>query len=114
MDLVFLQVMCDGWLCRSEATALRWGDFEFHADSSGRLHVARSKTEQAAEVLYLGTGAVEALLAIRSNEAVIDPAASVFGLSASQIYRRVKAATKMAGLGGGSAPTRPGWAWPRT
>ena len=47
---------------------------------------------------------METLLAIRPNEAVIDPATSVFGLSASQIYRRVKAATNMAGLGDGTAP----------
>ena len=44
---------------------------------------------------------MEALLAIRPNEAVIDPVTSVFGLSAGQISRRIKAATKMAGLGEG-------------
>ena len=44
---------------------------------------------------------MEALLAIRPNEAVIDPGASVFGLSAFQIYRRIKVATKMAGFGEG-------------
>ena len=77
------------------------GGIEVHADGSGRLHVVRSKTDQTAEraVLYLGLAAVEALLAIRPEEAVIDPGASVFGLSASQISRRIKAATKMAGLG---------------
>ena len=65
MDLALLQVMRDGLLRRSEAAVLRWGDLEFHADDSGRLHVSRSKTNQAAEgsVLYLGPGAVEALLA---------------------------------------------------
>ena len=103
VDLALLQVMRDGLLRRSEAAALRWGDLEFHTDGSGRLHVLRSKTDQTAEgtVLYLGPVAVETLLAIRPEEAVIDPATSVFGLSDSQIYRRVKAATKMAGLGEG-------------
>ena len=103
MDLALLQVMRDGLLRRSEASALRWGDVEFHADGSGRLHVARSKTDQTAEgaVLYLGPAAVEALLAIRPQEAVIDPDASVFGLSAGQISRKIKAATKIAGLGDG-------------
>ena len=45
-----------------------------------RLHVARSKTDQTAEgaVLYLGPTAVDALLAIRPQEAVIDPGARVF------------------------------------
>ena len=50
-------------------------------------------------MLYLGPAAVEALLTIRPQEAVIDPDASVFRLSAVQISRRIKAATKMAGLG---------------
>ena len=103
VDLALLQAMREGLLRRSEASALRWGDVEFHADGSGRLHVVRSKTDQAAEgaVLYLGPAAVEAMLAIRPQEAVIDPDASVFGLSAGKISRKIKAATKIAGLGDG-------------
>ena len=103
MDLALLQVMRDVLLRRSEASALRWGDVELHEDGSGRLHVSRSKTDQTAEsaVCFLGPAAVEALLAIRPNEAVIDPSTKVFGLSAGQISRRIKAATKMAGLGDG-------------
>ena len=109
VDLAILQVMRDGLLRRSEAAALRWGDLEFHAEGSGRLHVVRSKTDHAAEgaVLYLGPAAVEALLAIRPQEAVIDPGASVFRLSAGQISRRIKAATKMAGLGDGFSAHSP-------
>ena len=109
MDLALLEVMRDGLLRLSEASALRWGDLEFHADGSGRLNVLRSKTDQTAEgaVLYLGPAAVNALLAIRPNEAVIDPAASVFGLSARQISRRIKTATKMAGLGEGFCARSP-------
>ena len=56
MDLALLQVMQDGLLRRSgEVTS------EAHAHGSGRLHVVRSKTDQAAErlVLYLGSAAVE-------------------------------------------------------
>ena len=109
VDLALLQVMRDGLLRRSEAAELRWGDVEVHEDGSGRLHVVRSKTDQAGEglVLYLGPAAVEALLAIRPQEAVIDPGASVFGLSAGQISRRIKAATKMAGLGDGFSAHSP-------
>ena len=44
---------------------------------------------------------MDALLAIRSDQAGIDSGASVFGLSARQISRRIKAATKMTGLGEG-------------
>ena len=109
VDLALLEVMRDGLLRRSEASALRWGGLEFHADGSGRLHVLRSKTDQAAEgvVPYLGPAAVEALLAIRPQEAVINPSTRVFGLSVSQISRRIKAATKMAGLGEGFSAHSP-------
>ena len=108
VDLALLQVMRDGLLRRSEA-APRWGAVEVHEDGSGRLYVARSKTDQASEgsVLYLGPAAMEALLAIRSQEAVIDSSASVFNLSAGQISRRIKAATKMAGLGVGFSAHSP-------
>ena len=111
-----LQVMRNGLLRRSEAAVLRWGEVEVRADGSGRQHVLRSKTDQAAEgsVLYLGPAAVVALLAIRPQEAVIDPGASVFGLLAGQISRRIEAATKMASLEMASVPTRPGSGWPRT
>ena len=51
--------------------------------------------------------AVEALLAIRPEDAVTDPAGSVFGLSASQISRRIKAAGRMAGLGDGFSAHSP-------
>ena len=55
----------------------------------------RSKNQASEEAaLYLGPAAVEALLAIRPHEAVIDPGTSVFGMSAGQISRRIKAATK--------------------
>ena len=52
-------------------------------------------------MLYLGPAAVESLLAIRPEEAMIDLATRVFGLSVSQIGRRIRAATKIAGLGEG-------------
>ena len=109
VDLALLEVMRDGLLRGSEASALRWGDLEFHTDGSGRLHVLRSKTDQTAvgAVLYLGPAAVDALLAIRPQEAVINPGARVFGLSARQISRRIKAATKMAGLGEGFSAHSP-------
>ena len=95
--------MRDGLLRCSEASALRWGDVELHEDGSGRLHLIRSKTDQSAEgkVLYLGPAGAQALLAISPEEAVVDPAARVLGLSASQIRRRIKAATMMANLGEG-------------
>ena len=103
MDLALLQVMRNGLLRRSEAAALTWGNVDLQEDGSGRLHLARSKTDQLAEgpVLYPGPAAAKALLAIRPAEAVINPAARVFNLSADRIDRRIKAATRMAGLGEG-------------
>ena len=90
------------------APALWWGDVEVHEAGSGRLHVVRSKNQASEEAaLYLGPAAVEALLAIRPHEAVIDPGASVFGLPVGQISRRIKAATKMAGLGDGFSAHSP-------
>ena len=49
VDVALLEVMRDGLLRGSEASALHWGDLEFHTDGSGRLHVLRSKTDQTAE-----------------------------------------------------------------
>ena len=107
VDLSLLQVMRDGMLRRSEAAALTWGNVE--SRETGRLHVARSKTDQTAQgaVLYIGPQAVDALLAIRPEEAAIDSNARVFGLSASQIGRRIKAAAKVAGLGEGYSAHSP-------
>ena len=103
VDLALLQVMRDGLLRISEAAALTWGNVELQEDGSGRLHVARSKTDQSSEgaVLFLGPAAVQTLVAIRPEEAVIDAGARVFNLSADRIRRRIKAAARMAGLGEG-------------
>ena len=45
---------------------------------------------------------------------MVDPATPVFGLSVSQIGRRVKATAKAAGLGTASSDTQGGLAWLRT
>ena len=102
VDLALLAVMRDGLLRRSEAAGLRWGDVEMRGDGSALLHVRRSKTNPEAEgaVLYVGRAATQALQTIiPEDEAVVDSAVPVFGLSASQIGRRVKAAAQAAGLG---------------
>ena len=102
VDLVLMSVLRDGLLRRSEAAELRWGDVEIQEDGAALLHVRRSKTDQEAEgtVLYVGQAAALALQAIMPEDAaVVDPATLVFGLSASQIGRRVNAVAKAAGLG---------------
>ena len=103
-DVALLSVLRDGLLRRPEASALRWADVEVQEDGSARLHVRRSKTDPEAEgaVLYIGSEAAAALVAIMPEGfAVVDPSTPVFGLSASQIGRRVDAAAKAAGLGDG-------------
>ena len=104
VDVALLSVLRDGLLRRSEATALRWGDVEVQDDGSARIQVRRSKTDPEAEgaVLYIGPEAAAALVTIMPESfAVVDPSTPVFGLSASQISRRVSAAAKAAGLGDG-------------
>ena len=104
VDIALLSVMRDGLLRISEAAELRWGDVEIQGDGSARLHVRRSKTDQEAAgvVLYIGQAAAQALQAIMpQNEAVVDAGMRVFGISASQIGRRIDAAAKAAGLGDG-------------
>ena len=84
--------MPDGLLRLSEPATLAQGNVEFLEEGSGRFHTARPKTDQPAEwvVLYLYPTGVEALLAIRSCEAVIDLAFSVLNLSVSRVGWRIK------------------------
>ena len=95
---VALVALSDAGLRRSEAAALTWGDVQRWDDGSGRITVIRSKTDVEAQgaVVAITPAAMKALDAIRpvgvgGNE-------RVFGLSESQIARRVKAIAKAAGL----------------
>ena len=96
-------VVHDGLLRVSEAAALHWGDVELVEDGSNRIRMPESKTDQEGEgmVLYLGPDAVEAPLAIRPEEAVIDGSTPVFGFYPDTIRRRLQQASRAAGL--------PGW-----
>ena len=56
VDVALVRARRDGLLRRSEAAALQWQDLSVEApDGSGRLHIARSKTDQEAHghVAYL-------------------------------------------------------------
>ena len=104
VDVALVSVLRDGLLRRSEAAALTWGDVDLQADGSARVHVQRSKTDPEAEgtVLYIGQAATAALVAMLPEDgAVVEPGNPVFGLSESQIGRRVRAAALAAGLGDG-------------
>ena len=100
-DIALASLMRDGMLRRSEAASLTWGDLLEEGDGTGRLTVARSKTDQEGEgvVLFVAAVMMEALRGIRPVEA--DAGDSLFRLSAEQIGRRISSAAVAAGLGGG-------------
>ena len=97
-DLALVAVLSDGGLRRSEAAALTWGDAQRWDDGSGRITVVRSKTDVEAQgaVVAITPAAMRALDAIRP--AGVGGGQKVFGLSESQIARRVKVIAKAAGL----------------
>ena len=97
-DVALVAALSDAGLRRSEASSLTWGDVQRWDDGSGRITVIRSKTdvEAAGAVVAITPAAMRALDAIRP--AGVGGEAKVFGLSESQIARRVKAIAKAAGL----------------
>ena len=97
-DVALVAVLSDGGLRRSEAAALTWGDVQRWDDGSGRITVVRSKTDVEAQgaVVAITPAAMNALDAIRPVG--VGGEAKVFGLSESQIARRVKVIAKAAGL----------------
>ena len=96
--LALVAVLSDGGLRRSEASSLIWGDVQRWDDGSGRITVLRSKTDVEAQgaVVAITPAAMRALDAIRPMG--VGGEVKVFGLSESQIARRVKVIAKAAGL----------------
>ena len=80
------------------AGALTWGDVQRWEEGSGPITVIRFKTDVEAQgaVVAITPAAMRALDAIRP--AGVGGAVKVFGLSESQIARRVKAVARAAGL----------------
>ena len=101
VDLAIASVIRDGLLRVSEAAALAWADLSPAPDGSGVAAIRRSKSdvEGQGQAVYLGRVAISALAAIRPAD--VDGAAPVFGLSARQLPRRIKAMAAAAGLGEG-------------
>ena len=97
-DLALVAALSDAGLRRSEAAALTWGDVQRWDDGSGRITVIRSKTDIEAQgaVVAITPVAISALDGIRP--AGVASGERVFGLSESQIARRVKVIAKAAGL----------------
>ena len=97
-DVALVAALSDAGLRRSEAAALTWGDVVRWDDGSGCITVIRSKTDVEAQgaVVAITPAAMHALDAIRPVG--VGGAVKVFGLSESQIARRVKVIAKAAGL----------------
>ena len=97
-DVALVAALSDAGLRRSEAAALTWGDVQRWEDGSGRITVIRSKTDAEAQgaVVAITPAAMEALAALRP--AGVASGDKVFGVSESQIARRVKAIARAAGL----------------
>ena len=113
-DPALVAVLSDAGLRRSEASSLTWGDVQRWDDGSGRITVVRSKTDVEAQgaVVAITPAAMRALDAIRPVG--VGGEVKVFGLSESQIDRRVKVIAKAAGLADWEffSGTAGGWAWP--
>ena len=106
-DVTLVAVLSDGGLRRSEAASLTWGDVQRWDDGSGRITVVRSKTDVEAQgaVVAITPAAMGALDAIRPVGVAGE--VKVFGLSESQIARRVKAIAFTRRVGGLGVLQRP-------
>ena len=86
-----------------DSTKVRANASKHKAMSYGRMKEKEDQLEAEGVVLYLGPAAVEALLAIRPEEAVIDAVTPVFNLHPDTIRRRLQQAARADGL-----PKEPG------
>ena len=90
LDLAIIGVLADGWLRRSEAAALTWGDVELWADGTGQLTVQKGKGQIEPATVAVTVTTARALREIRPDGA--DPASPVSGLTGETMANRVRAA----------------------
>lgn len=98
LDIALVALMRDALLRRSEAAALDWEDLRRESNGTGRVVIRRSKTDRAGATAtrWFSPRTARALHAHGWRDA-----GSVFGLSASQVCRRIAAAAVAGGLGAG-------------
>ena len=103
LDIALASVMSDAGLRISEAAALRWRDVLDAEDSAGLVYIERSKTDQVGEGAYVVVtpDTLVALKQLREDDGYCSDDDLVFGLSISQISRRVDSMAQAAGLGEG-------------
>ncbi|MYC07381.1 MAG: tyrosine-type recombinase/integrase [Chloroflexi bacterium] len=95
--------MSDVGLRISEVAALRWRDVTEAEDGAGLVYIERSKTDEVGEGAYVVVTpeTLTALKKLRGDTETWSDEAPVFGLSMSQISRRVDSMARAAGLGEG-------------
>ena len=103
LDIALASVMSDAGLRISEAAALRWRDVLDAEDGAGLVYIERSKTDQTGEGAYVVVtpDTLTALKQLRQDSETWSDDDCVFGLSMSQISRRVDSMARAAGLGRG-------------
>ena len=104
LDIALASILSDAGLRVSEAAQLRWRDILDTETGAGLVYIERSKTDQAGEGAYVAITPETpvALKQLRQDSGVMtDADAPLFGLSMSQISRRVDGMAHAAGLGDG-------------
>ena len=103
MDIALASVMSNADLRISEVAALRWRDVLDAEDGAGLVYIERSKTDQAGEGAFvvITPDTLTALRQLRGDSEIWSDDDPVFGLSMSQISRRVDSMARAAGLGEG-------------
>ena len=103
LDIALASVMSDAGLRISEAAVLRWRDVLDAEDGAGLIYIERSKTDQAGEGAYVVVtpDTLTALKQLRVDTETWSDDNLVFGLSMSQISRRLDSMARAAGLGEG-------------
>ena len=99
VDIAIAKTAYSALLRPSETAALRWRDVKVKPSGNGTLFIASSKTDQYREgkTVFIPADTVTALLAIKGESGPDD---LIFALDTRSLSRRIKAATRAAGIVG--------------